>query len=466
MRFFITNIRNDMMKEIVKEQLDFFNTNQTKNIDWRVAQLKKLRTVLKENEKLLYQAIYADFQKSVFDTFTSELSILYTEIDETINNVKSWAKKEKVKTNLINFPAKSYIIPEPLGVTLLIGAWNYPFQLSLLPAIAAIGAGNTVILKPSEIASECSKVMAHLINNNFPPTLFKVIEGGIAETTELLEQRFDKIFFTGSTAVGKIVYQAAAKNLTPVTLELGGKSPAIILEDCNLKITIKRLVWAKYLNAGQTCIAPDYLLVPKKLEQQVLALLKEEIESQQFSIQNENYVQIINPKNLNRLAGLLDKDKIYYGGKYDEQTRVFEPTIMHQVNFEDKVMMEEIFGPILPVISYSNLDDVIAKIKVGEKPLSCYIFTSNSESKNKLLNEISFGSGAINEAIMQIANSNLPFGGVGHSGMGAYHGKNGFKCFSHYKSILEKNTLIEPTLKYFPHTKSKLNLIKWMMGLK
>lgn len=454
------------MKETVNDQLAFFNSNKTKNIDWRITQLKKLRTILKENEPLLYQAIYADFQKSVFDTFTSELSILYTEIDETISNVKRWAKKEKVKTNLINFPAKSYIIPEPLGVTLVIGAWNYPFQLSLLPAIAAIGAGNTVVLKPSEMASECSRVMAQLINNNFPPAFFKVIEGGIVETTALLEQRFDKIFFTGSTAVGKIVYQAAAKNLTPVTLELGGKSPAIILEGCNLKITAKRLVWAKYLNAGQTCIAPDYVLVPKKLEQEFLELLKKEIESQQFSIQNENYVQIINPKNLNRLTALLNKEKIYYGGKYNEQTRVFEPTIMHQINFEDNVMQEEIFGPILPVISYTELDDVIVKIKAGEKPLSCYIFTSNSETKNKLLHEISFGSGAINEAIMQIANSNLPFGGVGYSGMGAYHGQNGFKCFSHYKSILEKNTWIEPPLKYFPHTNGKLKFIKWMMGIK
>lgn len=451
---------------MVNEQLAFFNSNQTKNIDWRITQLKKLRAILKEHELLLYQAIYTDFQKSVFDTFTSELSILYTEIDETISNVKRWAKKEKVKTNFINFPAKSYIIPEPLGVTLVIGAWNYPFQLSLLPAIAALGAGNTVVLKPSEIASECSKVMAQIINNNFPAAYFKVIEGGIAETTALLEQRFDKIFFTGSTAVGKIVYQAAAKNLTPVTLELGGKSPAIILDDCNLKITVKRLVWAKFLNAGQTCIAPDYVLVPKKLEQQFLVLLKAEIESQQFSIQNENYVQIINPKNLNRLAGLLDKDKIYYGGNYNEQTRVFEPTIMHQVNFEDKVMQEEIFGPILPVISYTELDDVVTKIKAGEKPLSCYIFTSNNETINKLLHEISFGSGAINEAIMQIANSNLPFGGVGYSGMGAYHGKHGFQCFSHYKSILEKNTWIEPSLKYFPHTNGKLKLIKWMMGIK
>jgi aldehyde dehydrogenase (NAD+) len=453
------------MKNIVEKQRAFFNFNQTKDVYWRIQQLKKLRTLIKENEPLLYQAIYADFQKSVFDTFTSELSLLYREIDETIHKVKGWVKSKNVKTNMLNFPAKSYIIPEPLGVSLVIGAWNYPFQFSLLPAIASMGAGNTIILKPSEIASECSKTMAQLINNHFDPAYFKVIEGGIAETTELLAQRFDKIFFTGSVAVGKIVYQAAAKNLTPVTLELGGKSPAIIIDNCDLKIIIKRLVWAKFFNAGQTCVAPDYVLVSKNLEQKFLELLKTEIESQHFSIQNENYVQIINIKNLKRLANLLDKDKLYFGGKYDEQSRVFEPTIMHNVCFDDKVMQEEIFGPILPVITYESLDDAIAKIKEGEKPLSCYIFTSNQEIKNKLLSEISFGSGAVNEALMQITNSHLPFGGVGESGMGSYHGENGFRTFSHYKSILEKPTLVELSLKYFPHSTNKLKWIKWMMGV-
>jgi aldehyde dehydrogenase (NAD+) len=453
------------MKTLVGDQLAFFNTNQTKDIGWRIEQLKKLRNLLKTNETLLYQAIYADFKKSEFDTFTTELSILYTEIDETIDKVNSWAKKKKVKTNLLNFPATSYIIPEPLGVTLVIGAWNYPFQLSLLPAIAAIAAGNTVIVKPSEIASECSKVMAQLINNHFNPEFFKVVEGGVAETTDLLAQRFDKIFFTGSVAVGKIVYAAAAKHLTPVTLELGGKSPAIIADDCNLKITVKRLVWAKFLNAGQTCIAPDYVLVSKKLEQSFLELVKKEIESQYFSVQNQNYVQIINSRNLKRLVDLIDKEKVYHGGTVDEQARIIEPTILHNVTFEDKVMQEEIFGPILPVIAYHSLDNAIAKIKAGEKPLSCYIFTSDTAVKNKLLKEISFGSGAINESMMQIANSHLPFGGVGESGMGAYHGEYGFRAFSHYKSVLEKSTLIEPSLKYFPHSVKKLKWIKWIMGV-
>jgi aldehyde dehydrogenase (NAD+) len=392
--------------------------------------------------------------------------LLYIEIDEAIRHVKKWAKRKRVRTNIVNFTAKSYIIPEPLGVSLVIGAWNYPYQLSLTPVIAAIGAGNTIILKPSELPAESSKVMAQLINENFDPAFFRVIEGGISETTELLAQRFDYIFFTGSVAVGKIIYQAAAKHLTPVTLELGGKSPAIITDDCNLKMTVKRLVWAKFLNAGQTCIAPDYVLVPQALEQRFLQLAKKEIEKENFSIQNNNYVQIINAKNVNRLASLLDSDKVYCGGKYDEQSRIFEPTIMHHVNFDDNVMQEEIFGPILPVIAYETLDAAIAKIKEREKPLSCYIFTSSRKLKNKLLSEISFGGGAVNDAIMQITNSNMPFGGVGESGIGAYHGEHGFKAFSHYKSVLEKPTWFEPNLKYFPHSKVKLWWIKLMMGAK
>ena len=454
------------MQNIVEKQRAFFNSNQTKEIEWRIQQLKKFRKVLKENEPLLYQAIYTDFQKSVFDTFANELSLIYSEIDETVQELKKWVKKKKVNTNVINFPSKSYIMPEPLGVTLVIGAWNYPFQLSLAPVIASISAGNTIILKPSEISSSCSKIMAQLINENFDPTFFKVIEGGIPETTELLTQRFDKIFFTGSVAVGKIISQAAAKYLTPVTLELGGKSPAIITEDCNLKTIVKRLIWAKFLNAGQTCVAPDYVLVHQSIEQRFLEMAKMEIEKEKFSIQNDNYVQIINTKNIHRLVNLLDKEKIYYGGKYDEQSRIFEPTLMHQVTFDDKVMQEEIFGPILPVIAYQSLDFAIAKIKEGENPLACYIFTSDQSIKNKILNEISFGGGAVNEAIMHMTNSKLPFGGVGESGMGSYHGENGFRTFSHYKSILEKPTWFELNLKYFPHTKAKLRWIKRLMGVK
>ncbi len=454
------------MKKTIAAQRTFFNTNRTKDIGFRILQLKKLRELIKKNEPFLSQAIYNDFQKSTFDTYTTELALLYIEIDEAIAKIKTWSERKRVATGILNFPAKSYVIPEPLGVCLVIGAWNYPYQLSLAPAIAAIAAGNTVVLKPSELPAESSRAIAKLINENFDPAFFKVVEGGIEETTHLLEQRFDKIFFTGSVPVGRIVYQAAAKNLTPVTLELGGKSPAILTEDCNLKVTVKRLIWAKFLNAGQTCIAPDYVLLPKTLENEFIELARNEILKEQFSVLNGNYVQIINAKNVVRLANLLDKEKVCFGGNYDKATRHFEPTLMKDVSFEDKVMKEEIFGPIFPVLTYDNIEDAIAKIKEREKPLACYIFTSNTKLKNKLLNELSFGGGAINEAVMHISNTEMPFGGVGESGTGSYHGEHGFKTFSHFKSILEKPTWLELNLKYFPHTKAKLWWIKLFMRLK
>jgi aldehyde dehydrogenase (NAD+) len=454
------------MNYIVEKQRKFFNTNKTKSIDFRIQQLKKLERILKENEKLLDEAIYADFKKSPFDNYTNELALLYTDIHEAVKKVTKWAKVKRVKTNLLNFPAKSYIIPEPLGVSLVIGAWNYPYQLSFAPVIAAIAAGNTIILKPSELPQNSSSVIAKIINDNFDPGYFKVIEGGISETTELVNQKFDKIFFTGSPVVGRIVYMAAANNLTPVTLELGGKSPAFITESCNMKMSVKRLIWAKYLNAGQTCIAPDYILVHKSVKDEFLLAAKAEIEKSEYSFENGNYIQIINERNIQRLARMLDADKIFLGGKYDVESRYFEPTILTNVSFDDVVMQEEIFGPILPVIEYENIDEMIAIVKDRPKPLSCYIFTSDKKIRNKILHEISFGGGAVNDALMHITNSNLAFGGVGNSGMGSYHGESGFKAFTHYKSVLDKPTFLEANVKYHPHKESKLNLAKLMMGTK
>lgn len=448
------------MKEIVRQQKQYFNTHETKDLKFRLKQLTKLDTLLKSNEKLLYEAIYKDFKKSEFDTFVSELALLYHDIKDAKRNLRKWARVKRVGTNMLNFPAKSYIIPEPLGVCLVIGAWNYPYQLTLAPVIAAMAAGNTVIIKPSEMAAHTSAMMAKLINENFNPNYLKVVEGGIPETTELLNQKFDKIFFTGSPQVGKIVYQAAAKHLTPVTLELGGKSPAFITEDCNLKMTVKRLVWAKFLNAGQTCIAPDYVLVQKSIEEKFLELLKSEIEKEHFSIENENYTQIINDRNVNRLSEMIDSNKVCYGGVVDVSERIIQPTVLQGVTFQDKVMQEEIFGPILPVISYENLEDAIQQVNNHPKPLACYVFTNNTTQKNKILKEISFGGGAINDGVMHIANSKLPFGGVGNSGMGSYHGEAGFRTFTHYKSILEKSNLMELSLKYYPHSERKLNWIK------
>ena len=451
------------MNSIISNQRAFFKTHATKNIKFRLEQLNKLETILKTNEDQLNKAIYKDFKKSEFDNYVTELALLYQDIKEAKRNVYRWSKVKRVGTNFLNFPAKSYIIPEPLGVCLVIGAWNYPYQLTLAPVIAAMAAGNTVIIKPSELAANTSALMANLINENFDPRYLKVIEGGVPETTELLSNKFDKIFFTGSPQVGKIIYQAAAKQLTPVTLELGGKSPAIVTEDCNLKMTVKRMVWAKFLNAGQTCIAPDYVLVHKSVEKELLDLLKLEIEKEQFSIENKNYTQIINERNLERLSNLIPLGKVLVGGKINTLDRVIEPTVLQGVTLDDDVMKEEIFGPILPVISYDDLDSAIEYVNENHKPLACYVFTNNNKIKKKILNQISFGGGAVNDAVMHIANSKLPFGGVGNSGIGSYHGEAGFKSFTHYKSILDKSNLMELSLKYYPHTQSKLSWIQRFM---
>jgi len=450
--------------KLIEAQREYFNSNETKNVAFRIAQLKQLYSAIKKNEALLEDAIYKDFKKSKFDTYTTEVGLLYIDIKQNIKHIKKWSAIKKVKTNLANFPGKSYTIPEPLGVTLIIGAWNYPYLLSLAPAIAAIAAGNTVVLKPSEVPENTSHAIAKIIGEHFDPKFFTVVEGGVTVTTELLNHKFDKIFFTGSVPVGKIIYQAAAKHLTPVTLELGGKSPAFVLQDCNLSVTAKRLIWAKFLNAGQTCIAPDYVLVHKSVEKQFLEKAKQEIANSHFTIEDNNYVQIINDKNVERLAKLIDPAKVYCGGRVDVQSRIIEPTVLHNSSFDDEVMCDEIFCPILPVIAYENLDEAIAKVKTRPKPLSCYVFTDNKTHKQKILTEISFGGGAVNDAMMHIANPNFPFGGVGDSGIGSYHGEAGFKTFSHFKSILEKGTSLETPLKYYPHTAQKLKWAKRIMG--
>ena len=452
-------------KAIYDKQQAFFNSNQTKEIRFRIEQLQKFKSILKANEDLMYKAIYDDFGKSEFETYVTELSLLYHEINSFIKYIKTWSKPKKVSTGFTNFPAKSYIIPEPLGVTLVIGAWNYPYQLSLLPAITSIAAGNTVVLKPSEIPAKTSEVMAKLINDNFPQDVFHVVEGGVEETTELLNFRFDKIFFTGSTAVGKIIYKAAAKHLTPVTLELGGKSPTFVLADTNLRMTAKRIVWAKFLNAGQTCVAPDYILVEKSVEKTLLEALKAEIEANYNNQQylSENYLRIINTKNFDRLNQLIDKDKIYCGGHTNRDKKIISPTVLENITFDDEVMKDEIFGPILPVIAFTDLEKVIKQVKDRPKPLSCYIYSTNRKKINTLLKEISFGGGAVNDSVMHLSNANLPFGGVGFSGIGSYHGKAGFDTFSHFKSILDKPFWLEPKIKYAPYTKTKLKLIKWVM---
>ncbi|MBX2829393.1 MAG: aldehyde dehydrogenase [Flavobacteriaceae bacterium] len=448
------------MKELIEHQRHFFRSHKTKDISFRLQQLKRLKRVLKSNEALLYEAIYADFKKSEFDTFATELGLVYHDIDDALRNLHKWSRKQHVKTNLVNFPAKSYVLPQPLGVALVIGAWNYPYLLSLGPVVAAMAAGCTIVLKPSEIPSNTSAAIKKVISEHFPTEYFTVVEGGIPETTALLKEKFDKIFFTGSTFVGKIIYKAAAEQLTPVTLELGGKSPAFVAEDCHLKMAVKRLVWGKFLNAGQTCVSPDYILVHRSIEQRFLALAKAEIEQENLRVENGNYVQIINDRNVERLEKMIDPEKIYYGGDVDRENRIISPTILSKVSWDDTVMQEEIFGPIMPVLVYDSLDEAVDRVNELSKPLSCYVFTKSAKTKKKVLNEILFGGGGVNENVVHLANPHLPFGGVGNSGMGSYHGEAGFRAFSHYKSIIEKTTLFELPLKYYPHTNGKLWWIK------
>lgn len=447
-------------QEILNEQKEFFNSQKTKNIKFRKRALQQLKEAILKNEDLMYEAIYKDFGKSKFDTFTTEISFVLKEIEFYLKNLNSLSSPKKVRTNLANQLGSSKIYSEPLGNTLVIGAWNYPYQLSLSPLIAAVAAGNTCILKPSEVAENSMKAMVKIINENFPREYLFAVEGGVEEITGILELKFDKIFFTGSTKVGKIVYEAAAKNLTPVTLELGGKSPAIVAASSNLEVAAKRIVWGKFLNAGQTCVAPDYILVDERVKESLVTSLKKYIQKFSYKADSEQYTQIINEKNFERLIKMIDPENVFYGGNFDAEKRFIEPTILQNVTWEDSVMQEEIFGPILPVLTYKNFNEALLQISKHEKPLAAYLFTNNSEEKDLFTTRISFGGGCINDVVMHLSNDHLPFGGVGNSGIGNYHGKFGFDTFSHQKAILERATWGEPDLKYPPYSDKKLSWIK------
>lgn len=448
---------------LLSSQRHYFKAQHTKSLKARIATLKRFKEMLEQNEQAFYQAIKADFSKSEHEAFLTEIAILLKDIDEALGSLKKWTRAKKVRTNLVNLPGRSFIVPEPLGVCLVIGAWNYPIQLSFAPAIAALAAGNTVILKPSELAVNSAQCMAELIEKYFEPTLFTVVQGGVTETTALLNERFDKIFFTGSPAVGRIVYEAAAKHLTPVTLELGGKSPAIIAPSANLPIAVKRLIWAKFLNAGQTCIAPDYVFVHQSIYEETIALLTTQIKENQYDINSSNYVQIINDRNLQRLDALIQKEKIVIGGNVDRNKRTIDPTLLKDIQPKDAIMHEEIFGPLLPLLKYQDFEEVLAFIENNEKPLSAYLFSTDSTEQQQWQERLSFGGGCINDAIMHITNPNLPFGGVGQSGTGSYHGQAGFATFSHFKSVFKKPNLFEVPLKYPPYTANKMTWIKRLL---
>ena len=433
-----------------EKQKKFFNSGTSKSIQYRINSLKKLKKNISLNENEIINALKSDLGKSETETFFSEIALIYIEINLALKNVKRWSKKRKVSSSLINFLSSDYIIPEPYGVTLNISPWNYPFQLSISPLIGAVAAGNTVILKPSEFSSKTSEIIKKIIENTFEKGHVDVILGGPEIGSKLLDFNWDYIFFTGSTNIGKIVAQKAAINLTPTTLELGGKNPCIVDETANLKVASKRIVFGKFLNCGQTCIAPDFILVhesvkkdfTEKIIERIRKIYNEDVEN------SENYSRIINKKHFSRLIKLLEKDKIIYGGKNNPNSNFIEPTLIDGSNFNSSLMKEEIFGPILPIVSYSNKDELKKILDNYKDPLAFYIFSNDKKFSNELIKRYSFGGAAVNDTISQIVNHRLPFGGIRNSGLGSYHGKQSFKTFSFYKPYIVKSNIFDLNAKY------------------
>lgn len=444
---------------LITSQREFFRTNQTKDVAFRLNALKKLRSAVKLYEREFITALKTDLNKSEFEAYSTEIGIILEELRFTISKLRSWVKPVKVKTPITHIGSASYVYSEPYGTTLIISPWNYPFQLAAAPLIGAISAGNCAIIKPSELTPRTSQVFAKMIRDIFPQNYITVVQGGVETSQALLQEEFGKIFFTGSILVGKTVMEAAAKHLTPVTLELGGKSPCIVHEDASLKLAARRIAWGKFTNAGQTCIAPDYLYVHKRIKDRFLALLREAIHEM---YEEQSMTRIVSDKHFDRLTSFLKQGEILLGGKSNREMLSIEPTILTDITWDDRVMSDEIFGPILPVLEYTALDDVVEGIRKHPNPLALYLFTASTRIQNEVLNSISFGGGCINDTIYHFANPHLPFGGVGTSGIGAYHGKNSFDVFSHKKSVLKQTTLFDIPFRY-PHVKNALKRIKMFL---
>ncbi|MCH6266355.1 aldehyde dehydrogenase [Neobacillus citreus] len=449
---------------LVNKQKAFFRKEQTKNVSFRLAALKKLKDAIKVNEQEIMAALKTDLNKSELDAYAAEIGFVLAELTFTIKNLSSWVKTKSVKTPMTHFGSTSYIYSEPYGVALIIAPWNYPFQLAIAPLIGAIAAGNCAVLKPSELTPKTSEVLAKLINGLYPEEFVSVVEGGVETSTALLEEKFDYIFFTGSVPVGKIIMEAAAKNLTPVTLELGGKSPCIVHDDANIKVAAKRVAWGKFTNAGQTCIAPDYLYVHKNVKDKFLSEFKNTIKELygENPLRNPDYTHIVSERHFKRLEGFLDNGQVYSGGKTDSDTLAIEPTVLTNISWDDLIMQDEIFGPILPVMEYSHLSEVLDGIHNHPKPLALYIFTENNQVQQTVLNSVSFGGGCVNDTVYHFVSPHLPFGGVGPSGIGSYHGKGSFDTFSHKKSVLKQTTLFDIPFRY-PNFKNGLKMLRMFL---
>ncbi|MGV6832142.1 MAG: aldehyde dehydrogenase [bacterium] len=453
----------DTYADIQLKQKAFFATQKTKSITFRKEALLNLKKALAQNENAIYEALESDFKKSKFEAFLSEIGIVELELDLALKNLKSWTKPKRVFPSLLNIPSSDYLIKEPYGQVLLISPWNYPFQLAIVPLISAIAAGNTCVLKPSELTPKTSALLKKLLHSIYDEEFVAVIEGGIPEATALLNMRWDYIYFTGSVPVGKIIAKAAAVHMTPVTLELGGKSPCIIDDSVNVKLVARRIVWAKLLNAGQTCVAPDYLLVHPKIKALLVAALKAEIIKRYGANVQESpdYPRIINTKNHQRLLNLLNDTSILFGGDHDANDCYLSPTLIDEPSLDHPIMQEEIFGPLLPILTYTDEKHIESIILSFEKPLSFYVFSTRLKWANSLMKKYSFGGGVINDAVIHYGNSRLPFGGVGHSGIGNNHGKYGFDTFSHEKPVVKKANWLDLPFRYAPYS-GKLNFIKAM----
>ena len=452
-----------MISDMVARQRAYFETGATRSLKTRIAALRTLQNALRQNEVKLAGALKADLHKSPGESYMSEIGILLDELRYAIKHVAGWSRKRGVMTPLAHFSAKSFVVTEPFGVVLVISPWNYPVQLSLAPVIGAIAAGNCVILKPSAYAPATSRALAEMIGECFDPAHVAVIEGGREQNNALLCEKFDYMFFTGSVAVGKYVMECAAKQLTPVTLELGGKSPVIVDETANISVAARRIVFGKVLNAGQTCVAPDYVLVQKSVREPFLKALGEAIAAFFPGGDEHNMPHIVSDKHFERLKGLMKSGTVYCGGQTDAATRHISLTVLDGVLPDDPVMQEEIFGPILPILPYETLEEAISFVNARPHPLALYLFTTNGQTEKKVLDSVRFGGGCVNDTIVHLANAHMGFGGIGDSGMGQYHGKKGFDTFTHYKSILKKFNWIDMPMRYHPYIKWKESMIRMLI---
>ncbi|MFD0993469.1 aldehyde dehydrogenase [Tenacibaculum geojense] len=451
---------------IVAEQKAFFASQQTKDIEFRKKTLQKLLKEVLKREKDILKALHNDFKKSEFEGVMTETGIVVAELKKAIKKIKKWSKPKRVFPALLNFPSSAKIYKEPFGTTLIIAPWNYPYQLGFSPLIGAIAAGNTVVLKPSELTPHTSAICKEIIATVFNPNHVTVVEGGVSVSQELLTQRWDYIFFTGSVPVGKIVAEAAAKHLTPVTLELGGKNPCIVDETANIKLAAKRLVWGKCINAGQTCIAPDYWLVHEKVKEKLVDAFNIELNKAYGNNpkNSDDYPRIVNSKNFDRLAKMLTNEKILVGGETDREERYIAPTLIDEPDLNSEVMKGEIFGPISPILSYSSVEEIDNIINQYEKPLALYVFSTDKKFAKNIIQKHSFGGGTINDTTVHFANESLPFGGVGESGIGAYHGKQTFDTFSHNKGVVKRYNWLDITTRYAPYN-GKLKKLRTLLKL-